>query len=423
MKTKSLLLILLTAFGAIITPLYVDAATAPDAPDPNMKIDLTGAGATFPYPLIDKWRVEYKLQHDNVNLNYQSIGSGGGVKQHIEKTVNFAASDAPLTEAERKLAPGTLHIPETIGGVAVVYNLAGEPNKALKLNADVLSQIFSGSITKWNDSAIKKINPNYKLPKTDIVTVHRSDGSGTTYIFTDYLSTVSSSWEEQVGKGKSVSWPNGLAGKGNGGVAAIVKSTPNSIGYVELAYANQARMQYADIQNAQYGDYIKPSLASIKAASEGAAPKLPNAEGDWSKVSIVNAPGPKSYPIASFSYLLVYGDLKEVTQNKEQAKAVIHLMNWMVTDGQQFSPKLDYVPLDAKTTSIALNGLKQIKYDGEVIWGGADKATADKALEDKKAADKKAADKKAADKKAADKKAADKKAADKKAADALKAQK
>ncbi len=369
MKTKTSLLILLTALGVIITPLYADAATTPDIPDPNQEFNLTGAGATFPFPLIDLWRVEYNNVYDNVNLNYQSIGSGGGIKQHIEKTVNFAASDKPMSEGERELAPGTLHIPESIGGVVVVYNIPEVPNNGLKLTADAVAGIFLGEITKWNDPVIVAENPGLNLPDKEIVTAHRSDGSGTTFIFTDYLTTVSPKWDELVGKGKSVPWPLGLASAGNEGVATIVKTTEYSIGYVELAYAFQTGMTFASIQNAEKSAFIEPSLDSISAASSGVADSLPAAKDNWVGVSLVNAPGSGSYPIASFTYLLVYDDLKPVTKSKEQAKAVIHLINWMITDGQEFSSSLLYVPLADKVTKLGQQGLKQITYDGEVLWG------------------------------------------------------
>jgi phosphate transport system substrate-binding protein len=368
MKTKTSLLILLTALGAIVTPLYADATTTPDVPDPNQQFTLTGAGATFPFPLIDLWRVEYNNVQNNVNLNYQSIGSGGGIKQHIEKTVNFAASDKPMSEAERELSPGTLHIPESIGGVVLVYNLPEVPNKGLKLTADTIAGIFLGEITRWNDPAITAENPGLNLPDKEIVTAHRSDGSGTTFIFTDYLTTISPTWDEKIGKGKSVPWPLGLAAAGNEGVAAIVKSTEYSIGYVELAYAFQTSMSYASIHNAEKSAFIEPSLDSISAASSGVADTLPAAEDSWVGVSLVNAPGSDSYPIASFTYLLVYDDLKSVTDNKEQAKAVIHLIYWMITDGQEFSSSLLYVPLAEQVTELGKQGLSKVTYDGETLW-------------------------------------------------------
>ena len=368
MKTKTSLLILLTTLMTISTPIYADASTTPDVPDPNQEFTLTGAGATFPFPLIDLWRVEYNNVYDNVNMNYQSIGSGGGIKQHIEKTVNFAASDKPMSEAERELAPGTLHIPESIGGVVIVYNIPEVPNKGLKLTSDAIAGIFLGEITKWNDPAITAENPGLNLPDKEIITAHRSDGSGTTFIFTDYLTSISPTWDEQIGKGKSVPWPLGLAAAGNEGVAAIVKSTEYSIGYVELAYAFQTSMSYASIQNAEKSTFIEPSLDSISAASSGVADTLPASEDSWVGVSLVNAPGSDSYPIASFTYLLVYDDLKSVTNNKEQAKAVIHLIYWMITDGQEFSSSLLYVPLAEQVTEIGKQGLSKVTYDGEILW-------------------------------------------------------
>lgn len=368
MRTKITSILLIATLVAIVPQFDANADSMPDAPNPQVEFNLTGAGATFPFPLIDLWRVEYKNVYDNVNLNYQSIGSGGGIKQHIEGTVNFAASDAPMKESERELAPGTLHIPESIGGVVIVYNIPEVPNKGLKLTADAVSKIFLGEITKWNDPAITAENPGLNLPNKEIVTAHRSDGSGTTFIFTDYLTTVSPHWDEQVGKGKSVPWPNGLAAAGNEGVAGIVKSTEYSIGYIELAYAFQTGMSFASIQNADKTAFIEPTLDSISAASSGVADTLPPAEDSWTHVSLVNAPGPESYPIASFTYLLVYDDLKPVTKNKEQAKAVIHMIHWMITDGQEFSSSLLYVPLADKVVELGKQGLSKVTYDGEQLW-------------------------------------------------------
>ena len=368
MRTKITSILMIATLVAIVPPLNANADSMPDEPNPDLEFNLTGAGATFPFPLIDLWRVEYNKIHDNVNLNYQSIGSGGGIKQHIEQTVNFAASDKPMSEAERELAPGTLHIPESIGGVVLVYNLPEVPEKGMKLTADIVAGIFLGEITRWNDPAIKAENPGLNLPDKEIVTAHRSDGSGTTFIFTDYLSTVSPKWDEQIGKGKSVPWPSGLAAAGNEGVAGIVKSTEYSIGYIELAYAFQTGMSFAFIENADKTAFIEPTLDSISAASSGVADGLPAAEDSWVGVSLVNAPGPDSYPLASFTYLLVLDDLKQVTDNKEQAKTVIHLIYWMITDGQEYAPSLLYVPLADKVVELGKQGLSKVTYDGEILW-------------------------------------------------------
>ena len=371
MITKTTSLLMIATIVAIIAPLNANAESVPDVPNSNTVYNLNGAGATFPFPLIDLWRVEYHDDFDNVNLNYQSIGSGGGIKQHIEKTVNFAASDAPLTTNERALSPNTLHIPETIGGVTVVYNIPELPNSGLKLTGKIISDIFMGKITKWNDPAIKDINPGSNLPGKDILVAHRSDGSGTTFVFTDYLSKVDPDWDKQVGKGKSVPWPMGLAAAGNEGVAGIVRSTQYSIGYVELAYAFQTGMTFAHVQNGDKSKFVEPSIATITAATAGIANKLPAGDADWSAVSTVNAPGPDSYPISSFSYLLMYKDLKETSKNKEEAKAVLHMIYWMITDGQAFAPTLLYSPLPENVVELGKKSLSQVMYDGEVLWNNS----------------------------------------------------
>jgi phosphate ABC transporter phosphate-binding protein len=368
MRKQMTSILMIATLVAIIPPLTVNAESIPDLPDENTQFNLNGAGATFPFPLIDLWRVEYNKEYPNVNLNYQSIGSGGGVKQHIERTVNFAASDKPMSEAERELAPGTLHIPESIGGVTIVYNIPEVPDKGLKLTGDEIADIFLGKITRWNDSRIVAHNPEVNLPDKEIVVAHRSDGSGTTFVFTEYLVAVSPEWDEKVGKGKSVPWPTGLAAAGNEGVAAIVKSTEYSIGYIELAYAFQTGMSYASVQNHDGTAFVEPTLKSISDASSGVADNLPEANESWVPVSLVDAPGPDSYPIASFTYLLVYDDLKPVSKSKEEAKAVIHMIYWMITDGQQYSPDLLYVPLADKVVELGKRGLSQVTYDGETLW-------------------------------------------------------
>src|ERR687892_710988 len=307
------------------------------------QVTLNGAGATFPFPLIDTWRVEYQTVKPEVSINYQSIGSGGGVKQFIEKTVDFGATDAPLTPEEMQQAPSAVHIPETIGSVVPAYNL---PIEGLKLTGPILADIFLGKITTWNDPQIQSINPGLTLPAEDIVVVHRSDGSGTTFVWTDYLSNVSSGWDQQIGKGKSVQWPVGVGAPGNEGVANSINTTPNAIGYVELAYAITTGMKHAEIQN-QAGNFIQASINSTEAAVASAASSLPAGDQPWTNVTMVNAPGADSYPIASFSYLLLYKELTTNPSLNDQNKAqnLVDFINWAVTDGQQFGPDLGYVPL------------------------------------------------------------------------------
>ena len=331
---------------------------------------INSAGATFPYPLIDLWRVEIaKETSENLQLNYQSIGSGGGVQQHIAKTVNFAATDAPLKISEAKLTPGTLHIPETIGGVVVAYNIPEIPNSGLKLDGDTLAKIYLGEITKWNDESIAKNNPNQNLPDEKIVPVRRSDGSGTTFVFTDYLTAVSSEFDVAVGKGKSVQWPARTHGAaGNEGVSGIIRSTEYTIGYVELAYAFQTGMSYAHVQNGDGTAFVEPTLDSISAASQTAAQTLPKPSGDWSEVSLVNTPGDNSYPIASFTYLLVYDEISKTTKSKEQAQALVYMIYWMLTSGQSFSPDLLYVPIPEAVADVGKDALSQITYKGEILW-------------------------------------------------------
>ncbi len=361
MRTITSLILIAVLLTSVVSPLYVQAQTS---------YSITGAGATFPFPLIDLWRVKYSEKHPNVSLNYQSIGSGGGVKQHIENTVNFGATDAPLTPSEMELAPDSLTIPEAIGGITVTYNIPEVPNKGLKLTGTQVADIFLGKITKWNDPSIKANNPTLNLPNKEIVTAHRSDGSGTTYGFTEYLSIISLEWEEKVGFGKSVPWPTGLGAAGNEGVAGIVRSTPYAIGYVELAYVMQNKMAYAFIQNADKTAFVEPTLKTMSAAAAEAATKLPQAHESWAGVSINNAPGKDSYPITSFTYLLVHEKLEKAVKDKAQAKEVVNLIKWMITDGQKYSPELLYVPIPPEVTEIGLKGLARITYNGEKLYDG-----------------------------------------------------
>jgi phosphate ABC transporter phosphate-binding protein len=327
------------------------------------QVTINGAGATFPFPLIDTWRVEYQKVKPEVSINYQSIGSGGGVKQFVEKTVDFGATDAPLTLEEIQQAPNAVHIPETIGSVVPAYNL---PVEGLKLTGPILGDIFLGKITKWNDPKIQSINSGLSLPADDIVVVHRSDGSGTTFVWTDYLSNVSSAWEQQIGKGKSVEWPVGVGAPGNEGVANSINTTPNSIGYVELAYAITTGMKHAAVQN-QAGNFIQASINATEAAVAAAAPTLPAGDQpQWTNVTMVNAPGADSYPIASFSYLLLYKELTTNPSLKDQNKAqnLVNFIKWAITDGQQFAPDLGYVPLPDAVVQLNQETLNGLTFNG-----------------------------------------------------------
>lgn len=346
MRTITSIVLSAILIASALVPLHAHAEQAPQAPG-DKDITITAAGATFPYPLIDTWRVEYNKLYPHVQLNYQSIGSGGGIKQHTEHTVNFGASDAPLTLRQLGAVKGTLTIPETIGAVVITYNLPEVPNKGLKLTGDVIAEIYFGNIKKWNDPKIQQLNPDVKLPAKNIVTVHRSDGSGTTYIFTNYLSMSNSHWGHSIKYGTSVPWPTGVGAPGNEGVTNTVKKSPYSIGYVELAYAYKNNLPYAFLQNADKSGFIEPSIETSFAAIEKyPVDKLPPADKSWSGVNILLAPGPKSYPIVSFTYLIVYQDLAVATKGDlDKAKAMLHMLYWFITDGQQYSEKLLYVPL------------------------------------------------------------------------------
>jgi phosphate transport system permease protein/phosphate transport system substrate-binding protein len=359
------------------------------------QITINGAGATFPFPLIDTWRVEYPNVNPNVNINYQSIGSGGGVKQFIERTVDFGASDAPLTANETQtLSAPAVHIPETIGSDVAAYNINGVPEKGLKLTGPVLADIFLGGITTWNDPRIQELNPDLTLPSENIVVVHRSDGSGTTFIWTSYLSAVSPEWSGTVGAGKSVEWPVGLGAPGNEGVASTITSTPNSIGYVELAYALTTGMDYASIQNME-GNFVEPSLDSILAAVESGVQsgssasattsdnstgttnatgtqnmtsiELPAGGESWENVSLLDAPGANSYPIASFSYFLLYQDLSTNINSMEKARALVDFIKWAITDGQQFADDLSYVPLPDSVVQHNMQTLESLTFQGQPV--------------------------------------------------------
>ena len=328
---------------------------------------ITGGGSTFIFPLMDTWRVQYHNLHSNIQLNYQSIGSGAGIKLLEQKTVDFAASDAPLQPSEQAKAPGVLTIPESIGGITISYNLPGI-DKGLKLTGPVIAQIFMGNITMWNDPAIANLNTGVNLPAQKILIAHRSDGSGTTYAFTDYLSKVYPQWKTVVGQGKVVPWPVGTGGPGNAGVANIIKTTPYACGYVELAYAYQNNMTYAFVQNADGNAFVEPSIDSVASDAAAASTNFPAANGDWSKVSIVNQPGSNSYPISTLTYVMVYQDLSQVsgeTQGKSQE--VINFLNWIVTDGQNYSSTLLYAPLPDSMVNADKQSIAQIQFGGSTV--------------------------------------------------------
>ena len=299
-------------------------------------VDLNGAGATFPYPIYSKWFADYATK-TGVKINYQSIGSGGGIRQLSEQTVDFGASDSPMSDQELANAKGgpVMHFPTVMGAVVITYNVPGV-SKPLNLTGDVIADIFDGKITKWNDARIVAQNRGVTLPNSDILVVHRSDGSGTTYIFSDYLSAVSPSWSSTLGKAKEIKWPVGLGGKGNEGVAGQVKQTPGAIGYVELAYAKQNKLPYANVKNAA-GRYVTPTIGSVTAAASGI--KLPK-NTDY-RISIVNAPGKDSYPISSMTWILVYHNQLD----RVKGQKLVDFLRWAYTSGEKSAESLDYAPL------------------------------------------------------------------------------
>ena len=311
---------------------------------------LNGAGATFPYPMYSKWFSEYHKAHPEVQINYQSIGSGGGIRQVLAGTVDFGASDGPMTDEQLSQAKvKILHIPTVLGAVVPAYNIPGVTGE-VKFTPEAIAGIFLGKITSWNDKAITGPNPGVNFPNQPIVVIHRSDGSGTSYIFTDYLSKVSSDWKSGPGKGTSVKWPVGLGGKGNEGVAGMIRQMEGAIGYVELIYAVQNKITYGTVKNAA-GSFIKASLESVTAA----AASVPNMPPDF-RVSITNAPGKDAYPISSFTWLLV------PTQSKDPAKGkiIVDLLNWCETDGQKMTAELTYAPLPENVVAKVKEAIKQV---------------------------------------------------------------
>ncbi|MGH8094942.1 MAG: phosphate ABC transporter substrate-binding protein PstS [Chthoniobacterales bacterium] len=316
----------------------------------SAQMTINGAGATFPYPIYSKWFDAYAKVDPSVRFNYQSIGSGGGQKQILAQTVDFGASDGPMSDENLAKAPGKLlHIPTVAGADVVAYNLPGDP--ALKFDPDTIAGIFLGHITKWNDPKIAATNPGVSLPDRAIVVVHRSDGSGTTYIWTDYLSKISPEWKEKAGTNTSVNWPVGIGGKGNEGVAGQIKQTPGALGYVELIYAVQNKMPYAEVKN-KAGEFVKATLESITAAL--ATADIP----DDFRFSITNAPGKDAYPICGATWLLVYQDQKDPTKGKK----LVEFLKWAEKDGEKMATDLDYASLPENLQQRVLKRIDEIKY-------------------------------------------------------------
>jgi phosphate transport system substrate-binding protein len=319
-------------------------------------LSINGAGATFPYPMYSKWFDEYQKKNSNLRINYQSIGSGGGIRQVTEGTVDFGASDGPMNDDQLKAYQdkhgfGILHFPTVLGADVPTYNIPGVTSE-LNFTPDAIAGVFLGKITKWNDPVIAGVNKGVNLPPNDIVIVHRSDGSGTTYIWTDYLSKISEEWKNKVGKGASVNWPVGLGGKGNEGVAGLVKQTPNSLGYVELIYAVQNNMPYGRVRNSS-GAFVKADLVGVTAAASGAAKNMP----DDFRVSITDAPGKTAYPISSFTWLLI------PTRFSDTAKrdAIKGFLSWMLADGQNYAEALSYAKLPKEVVAKEVKTLNSVQ--------------------------------------------------------------
>jgi phosphate transport system substrate-binding protein len=366
MENTYKIIIAIAVIVIVIASIFAYMALA----NPTEQVSLSGSGATFPVPLLDAMITKYESDvKSNVQINYEGIGSGGGIANLQKKTGDFAGSDAPMSAAERDLAPNSVHIPETIGAVTVAYNVP-DVSTGLHLTGQVIADIFQGKITKWNDAAIQDLNPDMTLPDHDIVVAHRSDGSGTTFIFTGYLSAVSTDWAQTagLGQGKSVEWPVGLGGNGNAGVAGIIQGQEYTIGYVELAYALENNMAVAAIQNPA-GNFVSPSLESTtEAVSSKAQQGLPAGDESWSSVDVLNAPGEQAYPIVSFTYLLVYKELKDIpgmTQTK--ATALVQFLWWVVHDGQQLGPDLEYAMLPSNVVGIDETTIQSITFNGQQL--------------------------------------------------------
>jgi len=357
-------------YGYYLTAGSRNTAQSPATSD--QAVSILGAGATFPAPLIQKWTVEYKSLYPSVTINYNPIGSGGGIQQITQKTVDFGASDAPLSDSQLQNATGLVIMPETLGGVAITYNLQSygiSNNTAINFTGDVLAAIYIGRITQWNDPAIQVLNPNLQLPKAAITAVHRSDGSGTTYAFTDYLSAVNSDWKSTVGRSTSVTWPvdktgTGIGAKGNAGVAGTVVNTPGAIGYVDVIYAVGQHLGIGAVKNAA-GNFVLPTLETIANAAASAT-GTPNPSD--LRLHIVNAAGDQSYPIATYTYILIYREMStQPSMNKGKAEGLAKFLWWAVHDGQKYAPDLIYAPLPQNIVSADEQLLQSLTYQGQAL--------------------------------------------------------
>lgn len=352
MKRNKLIsgLILMIAIGAVIAGQKLQAQSG--------NKELIGAGATFPYPLYSKMFDVYN-QEKGIKVNYQSIGSGGGIKQLQNKTVDFGASDAPLNDDEiNQMSAPVIHVPTCLGAVMITYNLDGNPK--LMLTGEVIADIFLGKITRWNDPRLKALNPSVNLPNLAISVIHRSDGSGTTYVLSDYLCKVSTDWAVKPGKGKALDWPAGIGAKGNEGVGGMVKQTPGSIGYVELAYVLQNKMTAAQIRN-KSGKFIEANISSISASANVTLP-------EDLRVSLTNTDAKEGYPITSFTYILLYENQSYDNRSLDKSKVTVELVKWMITSGQKYAEPLLYAPLPSEAASAALGRLKKVNFGGKSLF-------------------------------------------------------
>jgi phosphate ABC transporter phosphate-binding protein len=362
MNTKYTIVIAIVAIaiiaGAILAYTYNSS--------PTENISLNASGATFPKPFLDVAISEYSSAKPNIQINYAGGGSGQGCTDFINKVVDFAGSDAPLTDEQRTQAPNSLHIPETIGAITVAYNIP-DIDTGLKLTGEVVANIFLGTITNWNDPAIAALNPDLTLPDHEIAVVHRSDGSGTTNWFTKYLSLVSSTWDTMIGSGKTVEWPVGVGANGNANVAAIIDQTEYSVGYIELAYALENNVTVAALKNPA-GNYVFPSLETTTAAAQSLPTPLPSGSASWADVVILNTDGAQAYPIVTPTYLLVYQDLSVVDgMTMEKATALVQFIWYIVHDGQQLAPSLEYAGLPSNLVQINEATLNSITFNGQSI--------------------------------------------------------